>query len=151
MQSAGTDTSVVATTRALPRVFRNWSRVRCLEPGLTTSPACRMVSNGLDTPCSDSPPPGFFSSIHTASMSNSCHGRVANTADTAHADTCLEHTLAWRLIKIYSVMYYIILNVLHQILPPVSASSHSYSLRTRFHNRQLSYCHFYQLFNQFYC
>jgi len=63
-------------------------------------------------------------------------------------------------------------HVLHQLLPPVSASSHSYSLRTRSHNRQLpdrlthlvdcnfiirmlfyqSYWHFYQFFkNQFYC
>ena len=29
-------------------------------------------------------------------------------------------------------------HVLHQLLPPVSAISHSYSLRTRSHNRQLS-------------
>ena len=28
-------------------------------------------------------------------------------------------------------------HVLHQLLPPVSATSHSYSLRTRTHNRQL--------------
>jgi len=28
-------------------------------------------------------------------------------------------------------------HVLHQLLPPVSVSSHSYSLRTRAHNRQL--------------
>jgi len=47
-------------------------------------------------------------------------------------------TFAWRLITIYSVMYYIIHNMCCiNFLPPVSATSHSYSLRKRAHSRQL--------------
>ena len=73
-------TCVVATSRAMPRVLCSWSRLRCLDPGWSTSPACRMLSNGWDSPSSDSPPPGFLSSIRTDSISSSCHGGIASIA-----------------------------------------------------------------------
>jgi len=43
-------------------------------------------------------------------------------------------TFAWRLIKIYSVRYR---TCVASTSSPLSASSHSYSLRIRAHNRQL--------------